>query len=305
MNNPQINQLNQRFAVNSENTTLRFVDAESDIPRIVIQNRKAKALISLQGAHLLSWVPAGQSDVLWLSEQAIFKQGKSVRGGIPICWPWFGAHETNDTLPAHGFARTVMWQVVKTEALSDDETMIVFRLDCRYQDQAVSNMWSHAVSVEYTLIIGDSLTLSLKTHNHSDHAVLIGQAFHTYFNIDNIKDTQVCGLENKSYLDKPDNFKQKIQSGPLVVTNEVDRVFINTEDAVAIKNKSRVITISKQGSCSTVVWNPWKDVAEKMGDMGEHGYRQMLCVESANAADDTRTIEAGASHQLSVNYQLS
>ena len=300
-----INQLNECFSINSENTTLLFLDAEGDIPRIEIQNRSAKALISLQGAHLLSWVPADQSDVLWLSEQASYKQGKSVRGGIPICWPWFGAHETNDTLPAHGFARTVMWQVVKTEVLSDDETMLVFRLDCREQDQAVSNMWPHAVSVEYTLIIADSLTLALNTYNHSDHAVRIGQAFHTYFNIENIRDTQVCGLENKVYLDKPDNFKQKSQSGPLIVTNEVDRVFINTEDVVAIKNKSRVMTVSKQGSRSTVVWNPWKDVAKKMGDMGEHGYRQMLCVESANAAEDIRTIEAGASHQISVNYQLS
>jgi len=305
MNTLIINQLNQRFSINTKNTTLQFVEAEGDIPRIEIKNKNAKALISLQGAHLLSWVPVGMSDVLWLSEQASYKQGKSVRGGIPICWPWFGAHEINKSLPAHGFARTVMWQVIKTEALSENETMIVFRLDCRSQNQAISNMWPYAVSVEYTLVIGDSLILTLTTQNHSDEAVTIGQAFHTYFNIGDIKDTQVCGLENKAYLDKPDNFNQKIQSGPLLVTNEVDRVFINTEDDVAIKNKSRIITISKQGSRSTVVWNPWKDVARKMGDMGEHGYQQMLCVESANAADDIRTIEAGGSHQLSVIYRLS
>ncbi|MCK5335914.1 MAG: D-hexose-6-phosphate mutarotase [Gammaproteobacteria bacterium] len=303
-NTADIEQLNKSFSIQNENTVLYFNPGEGNIPQVEIKNQLASARISLQGAHLLSWIPEGEEDVIWLSEDASFAAGKSVRGGIPICWPWFGAHESNASFPAHGYARTVMWQVTSTEQLATGETQISFKLETNQLDDKYQQMWPQQTLVEYTVTIGNSLMLELTTHNNSDQPITIGQALHTYFNVGDVTNTMVYGLETKVYIDKPDNFKRKKQIGPVEFNAEVDRVYLQTPDDILIKTKERKIIIKKQGSESTVVWNPWKEVAEKMGDLGECGYLEMLCVESANAADDVREVQAGASHKLLVKYEI-
>ena len=304
MNKTTVEDLNKNFSFHDENNYLIFKNGQADIPVIDIKNDQASATISLQGAHVLSWKPRDKDDVIWLSNDATFAAGKSIRGGIPICWPWFGAHESNDSFPAHGFARTVLWQVTDTQKLSSDETQITFRLSTNQLDKNLQKMWPQETIAEYRLTIAKTLTLELTTFNNSDETITVGQALHTYFNIEDISNTTVYGLEGKTYLDKTDNFKSKIQDGPITINNEVDRVYLDTADDIAIDNKKRKIIINKQGSNSTVVWNPWEDVATKMGDLGEAGYKKMLCVESANAADDTITIKAGESYTLLVTYEL-
>ena len=165
-------------------------------------------------------------------------------------------------------------------------------------------MWPQATVAEYRLTIAKTLTLELATYNNSDQPIIIGQALHTYFNIEDITNTAVYGLEDKDYFDKTDNFKRKKQNGPVLINTEVDRVYLQTPDDVIIDNKKRKIVIKKQGSQSTVVWNPWKSVAEKMGDLGKDGYLKMLCVESANAAEDTVRIGVGEAHKLLVIYEI-
>lgn len=304
MNKRTIEDLNKNFSFQDENSYLVFKNGQADIPVIEIKNDQASATISLQGAHVLSWKPRDKDDVIWLSNDATFSAGKSIRGGIPICWPWFGAHESNDSFPAHGFARTVLWQVTDTQKLSSDETKITFRLLTNQLNENIQKMWAQETIAEYRLTIAKTLTLELTTFNKSDETITIGQALHTYFNIEDISNTTVYGLDGKTYLDKTDNFKSKIQNGPITINNEVDRVYLDTADDITIDNKKRKIIVKKQGSNSTVVWNPWEDVATKMGDLGEAGYKKMLCVESANAADDTITIKAGESYTLLVTYEL-
>ncbi len=299
-----VEQLNNNFSFGNGNHTLRFIAGKGDIPIIEIQNDQASATISLQGAHLLSWVPAGEEEVIWLSEDATFVPGKSVRGGVPVCWPWFGAHESNVSYPAHGFARTTLWQVTNTQQLSAGETQITFKLDTSELDDHIQNMWPTATVAEYTLTIANTLTIEFTTFNNSDQPITIGQALHTYFNVDDVTNTCVYGLEGKDYLDKTDGFKRKLQTGPVVIEAEVDRVYLQTADDVIIDDKKRKMVIKKQGSRSTVVWNPWKDVAERMGDLGKDGYLKMLCVESANAAEDTVDISAGESFKLLVIYEI-
>lgn len=296
--------LNSQFSIQEKATNLAFCPGKGDIPWLEIKNKAAAATISLQGAHLLSWIPVGQQDVIWVSEQARFAVGKSVRGGIPICWPWFGAHAGERNYPAHGFARTVQWQVTETKCLSEDETQITFQLQTDQLEQVIQQMWPWPTRVEYRVTISKILKLELITTNLSEDTISIGQATHTYFAVDDIKQTSVTGLDDKTYLDKPDNFKRKIQSGPIQFESEVDRIYINTAEAVTIDDHKRQIHISKQGSQSTVVWNPWHDVALKMGDLGLNGYRKMLCVESANAAEDTVQILPGDSHRLQVCYTV-
>ncbi|MCK4706089.1 MAG: D-hexose-6-phosphate mutarotase, partial [Gammaproteobacteria bacterium] len=292
------------FSFANEFHSLIFKIGKGGIPVVEIKNDQSSAAISLQGAHVLSWVPAGEDDVIWLSDEAKFAVGKSVRGGVPICWPWFGPHEENAAYPAHGFARTVLWQVIKTEAISAGETQITFQLDTRQLDDSLQAMWPLPTIAEYRLTIAKTLTMELTTFNHSDQLMNIGQALHTYFKVDDVSCTKVLGLEGKDYLDKTDGFTRKTQVGAVTISEEVDRVYLETADDLIINDNKRKIVITKQGSESTVVWNPWKEIADKMGDLGEDGYLEMLCVESANAMEDTVDIEAGGSYSLRVTYEL-
>lgn len=304
MNIPDVEQLNKDFAIEQGGNSLRFRTGEGDIPVIEIQNEQASARISLQGAHILSWIPTGEDEVIWVSDDATFAPAKSVRGGIPICWPWFGAHDNNATYPAHGFARTVLWQVTNTQALSEGATQITFTLTPARLDKSIQDMWPSATIAEYTLIISKTLSIGLTTVNNSNQPITISEALHTYFNVEDLTRTTVYGLEGKDYLDKTDGFTRKTQTGPVTINAEVDRVYLQTQDDVIIDNTKRKIIIKKQGSQSTIVWNPWQAAAEQMGDLGKDGYLQMLCVESANAAEDSVNINAGESHKLSVTYAI-
>lgn len=304
MNTLNIEQLNQDYSLQNSIGSLNFKVGEGDIPLVQIQSQHTNALISLQGAHLIKWQPTGEDDVIWLSENASFAPGKSIRGGIPVCWPWFGAHESDDSYPAHGFARTEHWRVTNTQQLTSGEIQITFALETKSLNKSIQRMWPHTTIAVYTLTIGRALTLELTTHNASKHTITLGQALHTYFNVEDVSHTTIYGLEGKNYLDKPDNFKLKTQSGPITITQEVDRIYLGTPDDIIIDDKNRKIIIRKQGSQSTIVWNPWKEVADKMGDLGKAGYLKMLCVESANAAEDIITIAPGKQHQLRVVYEV-
>ena len=299
-----IEALNNEFSFKDENSELIFKNGLDNIPFVEINNKQAKLTLSLQGAHVLSWQPDGSDDVIWISEDAQFLQGKSIRGGIPICWPWFGAHENNQSFPAHGFARTVLWTVSETKIISLGETQITLKLSTNELDQNIRDMWRFNTEVEYRITVSNILKLELTTSNHSAEDIIIGQALHTYFNIEDIANTKVYGLEGKTYLDKPDDFNAKQQNGVIEIKDEVDRVYLDTADDIIIDNNERKIIIKKKGSQTTVVWNPWQEVANKMGDLGENGYQKMLCVESANAADDTITIKPSSSHTLSVEYTI-
>lgn len=303
-----IDKLNTDFSLQQGDNVLCFKNTEADIPHIEINNAFASARISLQGAHILSWKPHNEDEVIWLSEDATFAREKSVRGGIPLCWPWFGAadfkRETTIPLPAHGFARTVFWKVVDTAQLESGETQVTFQLDTTTLSINTEEMWPTATLATYRVVIGETLSLELTTLNNSSETFTLGQALHTYFNVEDISEVTVQGLENKDYLDKTDAFNRYSQTTPLSISGEVDRIYLDTGDRVNIENNKRKIVIETQGSHSTVVWNPGEEVADKMGDLGEQGYKAMLCVESANAAEDTVEIAPGDSHQLHVNYRL-
>ena len=294
---------NEKFSLKSALNRFCFSKGKGGIPVIDIRNKFGTAIISLQGAHLLSWIPEGEEDVIWLSEDAKFAPGKSVRGGIPICWPWFGAHETNKDFPAHGFARTTPWELTCTETLDDGATRVTFTTE----PQAGSEqMWPPQTTVQYQVTIGKKLEMELVTHNFGPESIVIGQALHTYFKIGDVSKVMLHGLGDTNYLDKLEGFKQKHQHGPIFIDQEIDRVYLDTVSECVIEDKAlkRNIVINKCGSHSTVVWNPWQATAEKMGDLGEDGYKKMLCVESCNAADDVIEIPPGKTHHLWVQYQV-
>ena len=268
-----------------------------------IKNEHCTASIALQGAHLLSWTPKNEQPVIWMSEDAQFSRGKSIRGGIPVCWPWFGAHVSEPSFPAHGFARTSIWEVKATGSFDNGSSYISFRLST----DGNNPIWPHSTSCELNFKLGKMLEIELTTNNNSTEALSIGQALHTYFAVGDIRNTTVSGLDGHPYLDKPDGFKRKQQHGPISFTTETDRVYLETPDDCQIEDRelNRSIHINKSGSASTIVWNPWQDRATEMGDMGKNGYLTMLCVESANAADDVVNINPDSSHTLSACYSIN
>ena len=303
MNKNDIELLNKKHSQEIGQNYLCFKKGEGDIPIVEVKNQYASAIISLQGAHLLSWIPEGEEDVIWLSEDASFAAGKSVRGGIPICWPWFGAHESYSDYPAHGFARTTKWHILCTETLDDGSTRITFTTQAIPENE---HMWPPETTVQLKITIGKKLEMELITNNNGSQAITIGQALHTYFKIGDISKVSLHGLDDTVYLDKPDGLKRKNQHGPVTISGEVDRIYLDTTSDCVIEDKvlKRNIIIIKCGSHSTVVWNPWQETAAKMGDLGEQGYKRMLCVESCNAADDVVTIEPGKTHHLWAQYEV-
>ncbi|MFA6015088.1 MAG: D-hexose-6-phosphate mutarotase [Gallionellaceae bacterium] len=295
-----LTELNQRFAINNH---VQFKEITDGFIIAEVSNQHANSNIALQGAHIATWQPRGQEPVIWLSPFAKFAAGKSIRGGVPICWPWFGAHANDAKLPGHGFARTVPWEVLETRALEGGSTFLRFGL---IESDTTRAQWPHASSVQLEVTVGKSLRVELVTQNTGKQAFVLGEALHTYFTISDVAKTVINGLEGTDYLDKVGEPARRKQDGGIVIESEVDRVYVDTEADCVIEDKglNRAIRIAKTGSRSTVVWNPWTEKANKMGDFGEHGYRGMLCVESANAFDNLVTVQPGGTHRLVVEYSV-
>ncbi|MHB1143558.1 MAG: dihydroxy-acid dehydratase [Thiobacillus sp.] len=273
-----------------------------------IDNHGGRATICLQGAHVVSFRPKSQQEpVVWVSDAAKFAPGKSIRGGAPVCWPWFGAHDLESGYPAHGFARTVPWTVTGTRRRNDAKTEITLQLVENEQTRA---QWPHPTCLTLTVVVGDKLEMRLATTNTGAAPVKIGEALHTYLQISDIGAVNVLGLEGATYHDKVDNFATRKQSGAVSFGGELDRVYVDTPaDCVIVDpGLNRRIRIAKAGSHATIVWTPWTEKAEKMGDMGRGksgaGWREMVCVESANAMDNVVTVAPGETHTLAVTYSV-
>ena len=292
--------LNQRFGIKNN---LKFSEIAGGLIAAEISNAHASASIALQGAHLMTYQPHNQEPVIWLSKYAKFAAGKSIRGGVPICWPWFGPHATDAKLPGHGPARTVMWKVLEAKALTDGATFISFGL---IETDAIRAQWPNPSSVKIEMTIGKDLRIELVTHNTGKQAFILGEALHTYFHISDVAQMTIRGLDGCDYLDKVGEPASRKQKDGIVIESEVDRVYVNTAADCVIEDRGlkRAIRIAKQNSKSTVVWNPWTEKADKMGDFGQEGYRGMVCLESANAFDNVVTVKPGETHKLSVVYSL-
>jgi dihydroxy-acid dehydratase len=274
-----------------------------------IDNHGGRATICLQGAHLVSYRPKSQQvPVVWVSEDAKFAPGKSIRGGAPVCWPWFGAHSSEPGFPAHGFARTVPWDVVRTRRRNDAKTEITLQLTETEQSR---EQWPHPMRLQLTIVVGEKLEMQLATTNLGKASMQIGEALHTYLQIGDIGEIKVGGLDGVDYYDKVENMARKTQHGAVTFNGEVDRVYIDTTGDCVIDDPQfkRRIRIAKTGSAATVVWTPWIDKATQMGDMGrgrngQGGWREMVCVESVNAMDNLVTLAAGETHTLAVTYSV-
>jgi D-hexose-6-phosphate mutarotase len=290
--------LHERFA---HVPGLAFRAGPGGLTVATIANRHAEATVALHGGHVLAFQPHGQRPVLWTSRMSQYAAGKPIRGGIPLCWPWFGPHPVDADKPAHGFARLAAWSVV--DAVAEDLT----RLRLALADSAATRaLWPHAFRLELTVSIGPDLEVELLVRNPGPASFTCNGALHSYFAVSDIARSSIDGLDGCVYLDKVAGYERREQAGPIAVAAETDRVYVDTAGDCRIVDADweRRIRIAKTGSRTTVVWNPWIERARQLADFGDDEYREMVCVEAANAGDDRITVEPHGEHRLGTTFSV-
>ena len=291
--------LNADFAIQEQ---LHFESHDSGVVMAVIDNQYGKAMVSIYGGHIVSYQPKGQvEDVFFLSEQAEYGAGKAIRGGTPICWPWFADDTSGLGRPAHGFARRLLWQVATTLTHDDGSTTIQLKLT---SDEITLAVWAHAFELTMEITVGASLTLALTTKNVGEKSMEISQALHTYFNISDAAAISIKDLDNVPYLNKLKDFSQEQEDGNVTVQGEIDRIYFDVPKTARLFDKGyqREIVINGEGSNTTVVWNPGPETIKSLSDIPATTYQSFICIETANAAKDLITLEQGQSHCLKADY---
>lgn len=263
-------------------------------PVIKVTTKAATATIALQGAQVLTWVPEGHEPVLYVSPRASYEPGVPVRGGIPICWPWFSHHPEDPDKPQHGFARTRFWELVEADS-GAATAHLTFRLPLDAETRA---LFPHDCEVTAHISVGDKLSVALKTRNTGDELFQITSALHTYLTVGDISRAQIEGLKECHYLDQLDG-EEKFQEKPLKIEEEVDRIYRSVASVLLRDlNQKRSVFVDKAGSRSTVVWNPWIEKSKKIADLPDRDYTEFVCIETANAGTDRPTIRPNRTHTL-------
>jgi glucose-6-phosphate 1-epimerase len=292
-----ITQLEENYGIPGH---LAFEDHDGLI-RLQVHLDSAAAILYLHGAHVTHWQPAGQAPVIFLSEKSEFAPGKAIRGGVPICFPWFGGRSDGQAGPSHGFARIQDWELAFAAMIpSTDGDRIHLTFTLGPNELSRSLGFDH-FRVAYEVIVGATLTMRLTVANLGSEALKIEEALHSYFAIADVRSTGITGLESALFRDKTDGLREKTTpAGPLVLTGETDRVFPANTATVAIHDEGngRLITVEKTGSATTVVWNPWSEVAAKLADMPDDAWPGFVCVETANTVTEAITLGPGESHAM-------
>lgn len=294
-----IKELDALFAISGH---ICFTEGDNRLIFLEAENSAAYAKISLYGGQILSYKPRKQKeDLLFLSAKSHFQENKAIRGGIPLCWPWFGQNENRPKAPNHGFARTSWWTVAGTEQIKDNLTKIVLRL----ADTADPEI-NASVEVRLELTIGESLRLELTTANNGPGSFAFTQALHSYFAVGDVSKVIVLGLDKIAYIDKQDDNAEKIQRDPVRLTESADRIYKGWHGKLGLEDPvlGRAIRLTPEGARDIVVWNPWAENAAAMPDLDADEYRRFICIEAGNVLTPL-ILAAGAEYRLAYEMQAS
>ena len=291
-----------RKAYTSE--AIRFTTGEGGLPCLDVKTPLAEARVYLHGAHVTYFQPAGEKPVLFMSSKSMFASGKAIRGGVPVCFPWFGPKSDNPMAPMHGIARLQEWTVSSISHLAGGEVGIILEL---LPSDLSRTYWPYNFHLEHRIRIGRELSMTLATRNTGTEPFTINEALHTYFTVGDVRQVSITGLEGATYMDKTRQM-QRFTEGkePITVTGETDRHYLNTTTTAVIHDPSmgRRIIVAKAGSKSTVVWNPWIAKAKAMPDYGDDEWTGMICVETANAADNEVAVAANSEHLMQATISV-
>ena len=276
-----------------------FNEGKGGLCSVNIVNQFASSEISLYGAQILSFKPGNGKDLLWMSEKSVFVEGKAIRGGIPVCFPWFGPNDSDTTLPAHGFARIMNWDVESVSDLPDNSTRLILKCE---SNRFTRKFWPFEFTARIIIIVGKTLDITVQFTNSDIDEFKVTDAFHTYFLVSDISNVTIEGLENHSYYSGFDKDTLLKQTDTLLsITKEENRRYIDHAANCVIYDNgfNRKITVAKRGSKTTVVWNPWIESSKKFADMTPDGYKTMVCVEAVNAYNDFVLLQPGESYTMS------
>lgn len=267
-----------------------------------VRTALCRALISRQGAQVLAFQAVGKKPLLWCSERAAYRPGTAIRGGIPLCFPWFGPHPADPGRPAHGFARLRDWALVTAEKRGE-LLHLAFRLE---SDGATHALWPHDFRATLGMTLGRSLSLQLHVENTGSTDFRFGFAFHSYLPVADIQRTLVEGLDGTLYIDQlhPGRARRR-QQGPLRFAGETDRIYLHAPAQCLVCDEAggQALRLSASGCRSVIVWNPWQEKTARLADMAPAAWRGMVCVESGNVADDEVGLPAGASKVFALRLE--
>jgi glucose-6-phosphate 1-epimerase len=297
----QMEQLNREFAIPG---VVRIARGNGSLPKILIETKAATAEIYLYGAQVTSWVPAGADEVLFVSEKSHWEAGRAIRGGIPICFPWFRAKADDKSAPSHGFVRTKEWRIESISAEAEDSVRVCLSTE---SDESTRRWWPFDFRLDYRITVGAKLRLELVMKNSGQSALRFEEALHSYFKVGDVEQVRVRGLDGAIFLDNREGNREKIQRGDVVLLRQTDNAYANANGMAEIIDPllGRTLKTEKLGSNSTIVWNPWSDGASSMADLSEHEWRQMLCVEGGNILTSAVSLDPGQSHSMAIAICLT
>ncbi len=286
-----IAELDRRFGIPG---IAEVAEGKGGLPCVKVTTPVATGEMYLHGGHVTSWKPAEQQDALFVSPHSLWADGHAIRGGIPICFPWFGDKAGDPHAPAHGFVRTKSWQLHSIEHSGDAVTVSMFT----EHEEATKKWWPADFRLAHRATFGPELVLELVVTNPGSTGWRFEEAMHAYHRVGEVTKARVSGLDGVSYLDKTDSYREKTQWGDVVIESETDRVYLNTPQALDLQDSvlHRRIQIAKVNSLSTVVWNPWAEKASALSDLGADQWKQMLCIETSNVGNFAVELAPGRQH---------
>ena len=282
----------------------RIEPGPGGLERLVLSASDGEVVVYLQGAHVAHFQPRGEKPVLWMSAESRFEAGKPIRGGVPICFPWFGPKAGAPDAPLHGFARILPWSIAAVTRESDGSLRATLDLT---SDAAARGGFPHELALSLTVRVGRSLRLELAVRNTDAAPRAFEAALHSYFAVSDVRQVHLLGLEGTAFVDKTAAMARKPgDNSPITLAAETDRVYLGATGTVTIEDPGwrRRIVVGKSGSSTTVVWNPWIAKAKAMPDFGDEEWSGMVCVETANAMDDAVTLAPGTTHVMTATLEV-
>jgi glucose-6-phosphate 1-epimerase len=299
MPNATVAELDREFGIAG---VAQVLEGNGGLTAVRINTPAARGEIYLHGAHVTSWKPGEAQDALFLSPHSEWQDGRAIRGGVPVCFPWFGDKADDPHAPAHGFVRTKEWQL---ESVSHEGNMVTVGIFTE-SGEDTRKWWPADFRLVYRATFGSELTLELIMTNTGPAPLRFEEALHAYFHVGDAREAQVSGLDGVHYLDKTDGFREKTQDGEVVITSETDRVYLDTEHPLELRDPvlQRRTTVTKENSHTTVVWNPWVDKARVLADLGEDQWTRMLCIETSNVGDFAIDLAPRQQHSMKATVRV-
>jgi glucose-6-phosphate 1-epimerase len=275
------------------------------LPRLTVANDLCAAELYLHGAHLCRWQPRREAHpVLWMSRASRFEHGAPIRGGVPICFPWFGPKAGDPAAPAHGVARVTRWMLDRVGVEPDGAAVVLLSLASDARTRAVT---PDEFALHFEVRLGATLSMELIVENLGSTPLIFEEALHSYFAVGDVRQVGLDGLAGATFIDKTDAMARKTQADAAVtIAAETDRLYLNTSAEVTLTDPGfgRRIRVSKTGSLATVVWNPWIAKSRAMPDFGDDEWPGMICIETANAADNAVTLPPGGRHTMTATITV-